>query len=89
MSKQQEENFYNDKIYHGLTIYYARIIPSVDIYEVKDLYVRTVGEDYFVATDKKDKRAFLFMYSELNNGNIFLNRNDAVKKVKEMEGYKK
>ena len=65
-------------------------MPTQNIYEVKDLYVRTVAEDYFVATDKKDKHAFLFMYKKNEkDNNIFYDRKDAVKKVKEAEKNRK
>ena len=79
----ENENIFHSKIHRGLTVYFARIIPTQNIYEVKDLYVRTVAEDYFVATDKKDKHAFLFMYKDVDkDNNIFYDRKDAVKKSK-------
>lgn len=61
-------------------VYYSRILPPVGIYEVCDLKVRTVGSDYFVGFDKRDKRAYLLNFSDI--GEIaFFNRDDAVKKV--------
>ena len=69
----ENENIFHSKVHRGLTVYFARIMPTQNIYEVKDLYVRTVAEDYFVATDKKDKHAFLFMYKDIEkDNNIFL-----------------
>ena len=86
----ENENIFHSKIHRGLTVYFARIMPTQNIYEVKDLYVRTVAEDYFVATDKKDKHAFLFMYKDIKkDNNIFYDRKDAVKKVKEAEKNRK
>ena len=86
----ENENIFHDRIYRGLTVYFSRIMPTQNIYEVKDLYVRTVAEDYFVATDKKDKHAFLFMYKDIEkDNNIFYDRKDAVKKVKEAEKNRK
>ena len=83
----ENENIFHDRIYRGLTVYFSRIMPTQNIYEVKDLFVRTVAEDYFVATDKKDKHAFLFMYKDIDekDNNIFYDRKDAAKKVKEEE----
>lgn len=87
----ENENIFHDRIYRGLTVYFSRIMPTQNIYEVKDLFVRTVAEDYFVATDKKDKHAFLFMYKDIDekDNNIFYDRKDAVKKVKEAEKNRK
>lgn len=45
----------------GKMVYYARMLKPVGIYEVCDLYVRTVRDDYFVGTDKRDKHAYLFL----------------------------
>ena len=42
-------------IQKGKMVYYARMLKPVGIYEVCDLYVRTVRDDYFVGTDKRDK----------------------------------
>lgn len=40
-------------------LYYARILPRVGIYEVCELILRTVRNDWFVGIDKRDKHAFL------------------------------
>lgn len=50
----------------GKMVYYARMLKPVGIYEVCDLYVRTVRDDYFVGTDKRDKHAYLFSYNKLD-----------------------
>lgn len=68
----------------GDTLYFARIIPTVGIYNVLDLKVRTVENDYFACIDKRDKNAFLFSYKDINN-TIFQYRKDALFKVKEAE----
>lgn len=68
-------------------LFYARTIPKVNIYEVCELTVRTVERDYFVGTDKRDKHAYLLSYTDINN-TVFVNRNDALLKVQEMEKYK-
>lgn len=65
-------------------LYYARIVPRTGIYEVCELLIRTVEETYFVGIDKRDKHAYLFLYSDINN-TVFENRKEALKKVKDAE----
>ena len=64
----------------GNTIYYARIMPTLGIYDVCELKIRTVADTFFVGTDKRDKRAYLFSYNAVGKC-IFSNRKDAVEKV--------
>ena len=70
------------------TVYYARIIPNTGIYEVCELIVRTVSDDYFAGMDKRDKRTYLFSYNAIGN-TVFINRKDALSKVKIAESNKK
>ena len=65
-------------------VYYARIMPKLDIYDVYDLKVRTVTDTYFVAIDKRDKKSYLFNFTDINK-TVFINREDAVSKAKEEE----
>ena len=70
-----------DEIYKiGNTIYYARIMPTLGIYDVCELKIRTITDVYFVGMDKRDKRAYLFSYNAVGKC-IFSNRKDAVEKV--------
>jgi len=39
----------------GQTIYYARILEKVYMYEVYELKVRTIADTWFSATDKNTK----------------------------------
>ena len=64
----------------GDIVYYARIMPTLGIYDVCELKIRTVSDTYFVGTDKRDKRAYLFSYNAVGKC-IFSNRKDAVEKV--------
>ena len=64
----------------GDIVYYARIMPTLGIYDVCELKIRTVTNTYFVGTDKRDKRAYLFSYNAVGKS-IFSNRKDAVEKV--------
>ena len=64
----------------GDIVYYARIMPTLGTYDVCELKIRTVTDTYFVGTDKRDKRAYLFSYNAVGKC-IFSNRQDAVHKV--------
>ena len=70
------------------TVYYARIIPNTGIYEVCELIIRTVTDDYFAGMDKRDKRTYLFGYNAIDN-TVFVDRKDALNKVKIAESNKK
>lgn len=65
-------------------VYFARIIPTTGIYEICELIIRTVTDEWFVGTDKRDKHAYLFSNKSINN-KVFLQRKDALAKVKEAE----
>ena len=69
-------------------MYYARILPSVYVYDVCDLTIRTVCDDWFVGIDKHDKHAYMFSKNDIDK-NIFFNRDEALKKVREAEKNKK
>lgn len=69
-------------------IYYARIMPSSGIYDVLELKVRTVEEDWFVGIEKRDKQAFLFADRDIDKI-IFADRNKALEVVKTAEANKK
>lgn len=65
-------------------VYYARILPQVNIYDVCDMIVRTAEDDWFVAIDKRDRHAFYFNNSDIGT-RVFFDRNEALSKVKEAE----
>ena len=65
-------------------VYYTKIIPSCGIYDVYELRIRTVEDDWFVGIEKRDEHAHLFNNSDIEK-TIFTDRNEAVKKVKEAE----
>lgn len=69
-------------------VYYARIFPMLGIYEVEELKVRTVKEDYFVTVEKRTKRSYLFGYDVIGE-DVFIERKDALAKVKLAEKNKK
>jgi len=61
-------------------LFYARIIQKKGIYEVCEITVRTVGDTWFTAINKKDKRIYLFLYTDIGK-NIFYNKKQALSKV--------
>ena len=69
-------------------VYYARIIPSSGIYDIIELKIRTVEDNWFVGLDKRDKHAYLFQNDAINQ-TIFIDRKKALKKVKDAESNKK
>lgn len=73
-----------NKLSKGQKLYYARIIPSANIYDVCDLTIRTVTDSYFTGIDKRDKHVYLFSYKDINNI-VFINRGEALNKVLLME----
>ena len=56
-----------DKLKIKEHLYYARIIANSGIYDVCELIIRTITNDYFVGIDKMDKHAYLFPYSALDS----------------------
>lgn len=68
------------KLKRGDIVFYARILPYVNVYEVCELIIRSIQETYFVGVDKRDKRAYLFGYSALDK-NVFKHRKDALETV--------
>lgn len=65
-------------------VYYARIMPSVGLYEVIELKVRTVGDDFFVGTEKTTKHSYMLSQKDIDKI-VFYKRSDALKMVKEAE----
>ena len=65
-------------------VYFARIIPTAGVFDVLELKIRTVENDWFVGIEKRDKQAFLFADTDINKI-IFADRNEALKVVKEAE----
>ena len=70
------------------TLYYARIIPSSSVYDICEIIVRTIEDNWFVGIDKRDKHAYLFYYADINKI-IFPDRKQALEKIKEAESKRK
>lgn len=69
-------------------VYYARIQPTLGVYDVLELVIRTVESTWFTGMEKRDKRVYLFSNKDLNK-TVFTDRKEALNKVKEAEKYKK
>lgn len=65
-------------------VYYARIVPNTNIYDLCELKIRTVEESYFVGVDKSDKHAYLLNYDSIGK-TVFKDRKIALKVVQEAE----
>ena len=60
------------------------MIANADYFEVHELKIRTVTDDYFVGIDKEGTRqAYLFYFNDVNKI-IFKDRKKAVKKINEL-----
>ena len=70
----------NTNLTKGQKLYYSKIHPSANTFDVCDLTVRTVSRTYFTAVDKHDKHAYLFSYSDIGQ-TVFINRNEALEKT--------
>ena len=81
-NNENTKNIYNLK--KSGTVYRARILPSVGIYDLDELVIRTVEDDYFVGVEKTTKTAFLLPYSSIDK-TVFLKREEALKKVRDAE----
>ena len=66
----------------GDKVYYVR--RRFSKYDVLDLRLRTVEENYFVGSEKDSKQAFLFRNRDIDDV-VFLHRADAIKEAKERE----
>ena len=69
-------------------VYYTRILPAVGVYDILELKLRTVEDDWFVGMEKRDKQAFLFHDKDIDK-TIFTDRKKALKVVQEAEKRKK
>ncbi len=74
----------NPVLHKGDTVYHTRIYPSLGMYDLDELKIRTITDTYFVGIEKHTKKAFLFPYSSIGK-TVFINRKDALKRVKEAE----
>ncbi len=68
----------------GSVVYYTRVFPNTGTYDLCELRVRTVMDNWFCGVDKKDKRAYLISFNEINE-NVFEDRKIALKRIHNAE----
>lgn len=68
----------------GQEVFWTRIQPSMGVYDLIDLKLRTVTDEWFCGTDKTTKQAYLFDSSAIGD-TVFMNRSDALKVIKRAE----
>lgn len=71
----------------GQEVHYARIMPTLGLYDVYDCKIITIRDTWFSAMEKRSKRTFIFNFADIGKI-VFKNRFDAVEKVKEAESHK-
>lgn len=69
-----------ERLKKGDIVYYTRIMPSQNYYDILELKIATVYNNYYVGVEKREKTRRIFYDSEINN-TIFLNRKDALDKI--------
>ena len=69
-------------------VYYTRILPSSNVYDILEIKIRTVEDNWFVGIEKRDKQAFLFHNADIDK-TVFTNRNKALEIIKQAELNKK
>lgn len=69
-------------------LYYTRIMPDIGIYDLCEMIVRTVDDDWFTAVDKRTKQAFLFSYKDIGEI-LFEDREEALIVIKKAEKHKR
>lgn len=74
----------NINIKVGDYIYWARVIPKLNMYDVLDLKVRAVTDTYVTAVDTRNKQAYPFGFKCFGKI-VFTNRSEAVEIVKDKE----
>lgn len=81
-NKRKENNKLTDdnKIKKKDILYYAQILPNVGIYNVCEMIVCTLYDDYFACMDKREKKRYL-----LFGHRHFANRLEALTLVTDAE----
>ena len=74
----------HENIKTGQIMYWARILPKIQTYDLYELKVRTLYDTYFVAVDKRSKQSYIFPYKDINK-TIFIKREDALNCIKSEE----
>ena len=91
MTNRQSTVDYSNEIYitdkrikKGKIIYYSQCLEPCAIFEVLELKIRTICENWFVGIENKTKHAYLFYEKDIGKC-IFFDREDALSVVKAAE----
>lgn len=76
-----------ENLHKGDKVYYTRIHQSLNLYELKELIIRTIEDNYFVGINKKDKHAYLLYYEDFDK-TVYTDRLTAYENVIEAEKQK-
>jgi hypothetical protein len=68
----------------GDVLYYAQMMPTIPLFEVIEVKVRTVEDTWFVGMDKRSKHAYYFNNDDVNKI-VFKNRKECLDIVLEAE----
>lgn len=68
----------------GDILYYAQMMPTIPLFEVIEVKVRTVEDTWFVGMDKRSKHAYYFNNDDLNRV-VFRSRKECLDVVLEAE----
>ena len=74
----------DNRIEKGRIVYYAQILEPCGIFELLELKVRTVEDNWFAAVEDKRKHVYLF-YNKAIGKEIFFDRKEALDIVKNAE----
>lgn len=69
----------------GDVVYYCDVVPSCNTYEIVELVIRTIGEDWAAGYDAKTKQAHLFKF-DMFDKYVFADRYSALEALKEFRG---
>lgn len=69
-------------------IYYARVLPCVGVYEVCELKIRAIYDNWFSAVEKRTKRAYCFSEKDIDK-TVFKDREKALEIVLKEESNNK
>ncbi len=74
----------DNKIKKGTVVYYSQCLEPCAVFEVLELKIRTVEDDWFTGIENKTKHAYLFYEHDIGKC-IFFNRKEALDVVKAAE----
>lgn len=68
----------------GDNVYFVRVIPKLDIYELLDLHIVSIYDEYCTGADSKTKQTFLFSKNDYEQV-LFLDRKMALEVLEKLQ----